>query len=258
MAYQVPPLRVAYDGLQPYIDAETMQLHHDKHHESYVDHVNKAVEPYRTWPISRSRTCRVVSTRCWRRSGRPFSITATATPISSSCGRSSDRRQAARCERDEGLLPQLSPALGKRVIRPTRELSRGPDDLLRRDYLLRDSSRQRRIRPGAQGGLVPGWGLDQRPIGGVLTGLLASYARMQSAWTAAHPIAFRRRPTCVHGPDLGQMVLRLHGLSTPTRHFEVERDMGPGDSRGDTRDSTCRGPWWWRPGSGSFSSRPSM
>jgi Fe-Mn family superoxide dismutase len=46
MAYKVPPLRFAYDALEPYIDAETMELHHDRHHQTYVDNVNKAIEPY--------------------------------------------------------------------------------------------------------------------------------------------------------------------------------------------------------------------
>jgi Fe-Mn family superoxide dismutase len=46
MAYKVPPLRFAYDALEPHIDAETMELHHDRHHQTYVDNVNKALEPY--------------------------------------------------------------------------------------------------------------------------------------------------------------------------------------------------------------------
>jgi Fe-Mn family superoxide dismutase len=46
MAYKVSPLRFAYDALEPYIDAETMELHHDRHHQTYVDNVNKAIEPY--------------------------------------------------------------------------------------------------------------------------------------------------------------------------------------------------------------------
>jgi len=41
--YQLPPLPYAYDALEPYIDAETMHLHHDKHHASYVEHLNAAV-----------------------------------------------------------------------------------------------------------------------------------------------------------------------------------------------------------------------
>jgi len=41
--YTLPPLPYAYDALEPYIDAETMHLHHDKHHASYVEHLNAAV-----------------------------------------------------------------------------------------------------------------------------------------------------------------------------------------------------------------------
>jgi superoxide dismutase, Fe-Mn family len=46
MAYKLPPLRFAYDALEPHIDAETMELHHDKHHRAYVDNLNKALEPF--------------------------------------------------------------------------------------------------------------------------------------------------------------------------------------------------------------------
>ena len=46
MAYTLPPLRFSYDALEPYIDAETMELHHDTHHQTYVDALNKAIEPY--------------------------------------------------------------------------------------------------------------------------------------------------------------------------------------------------------------------
>jgi Fe-Mn family superoxide dismutase len=40
--HQLPPLPYPYDALEPYIDAETMRLHHDKHHRSYVEGLNKA------------------------------------------------------------------------------------------------------------------------------------------------------------------------------------------------------------------------
>ena len=46
MAHKLPPLRFGYDALEPSIDAETMELHHDKHHAAYVDNLNKALEPY--------------------------------------------------------------------------------------------------------------------------------------------------------------------------------------------------------------------
>jgi superoxide dismutase, Fe-Mn family len=40
--HTLPPLPYAYDALEPYIDKETMQIHHDKHHQSYVDGLNTA------------------------------------------------------------------------------------------------------------------------------------------------------------------------------------------------------------------------
>jgi superoxide dismutase, Fe-Mn family len=44
MAYSVPPLPYAYDALEPHIDKLTMEIHHDKHHQAYVDKANAALE----------------------------------------------------------------------------------------------------------------------------------------------------------------------------------------------------------------------
>jgi superoxide dismutase, Fe-Mn family len=44
MSYTVPPLPYAFDALEPYIDAKTMEIHHDKHHGAYVTNLNKALE----------------------------------------------------------------------------------------------------------------------------------------------------------------------------------------------------------------------
>jgi Fe-Mn family superoxide dismutase len=44
MAFTLPPLPYAYDALEPAIDKETMTFHHDKHHQAYVDNLNKAVD----------------------------------------------------------------------------------------------------------------------------------------------------------------------------------------------------------------------
>jgi superoxide dismutase, Fe-Mn family len=44
MAYSVPDLPYDYDALEPHIDEATMRVHHDKHHQAYVDKVNAALE----------------------------------------------------------------------------------------------------------------------------------------------------------------------------------------------------------------------
>jgi Fe-Mn family superoxide dismutase len=44
MPYEVPPLPYDYNALEPHIDEQTMQIHHDKHHQAYVDKANAALE----------------------------------------------------------------------------------------------------------------------------------------------------------------------------------------------------------------------
>lgn len=44
LAYTLPPLPYAYDALEPHIDALTMEIHHSKHHQTYVNNLNAALE----------------------------------------------------------------------------------------------------------------------------------------------------------------------------------------------------------------------
>ena len=44
MAFELPPLPYDYNALEPYIDTQTMQIHHDKHHQAYVTNLNNALQ----------------------------------------------------------------------------------------------------------------------------------------------------------------------------------------------------------------------
>jgi superoxide dismutase, Fe-Mn family len=46
MKYELPKLPYAYDALEPYIDAKTMEIHHTKHHQTYVTKLNEALEKH--------------------------------------------------------------------------------------------------------------------------------------------------------------------------------------------------------------------
>lgn len=48
MVFQLPDLPYAYDALEPYIDAQTMEIHHTKHHAAYIKNLNEGLEntPY--------------------------------------------------------------------------------------------------------------------------------------------------------------------------------------------------------------------
>lgn len=46
MAFSLPPLPYDYGVLEPYIDTTTMQIHHDKHHATYVNNLNAATEKF--------------------------------------------------------------------------------------------------------------------------------------------------------------------------------------------------------------------
>ncbi len=50
MTFELSPLPYNYDALDPYIDAQTMQVHHDLHHQAYVNNLNAALEKYPELP----------------------------------------------------------------------------------------------------------------------------------------------------------------------------------------------------------------
>lgn len=44
MAYSLPPLPYAYDALEPHLDTKTMEIHHSKHHQTYINNINAGIE----------------------------------------------------------------------------------------------------------------------------------------------------------------------------------------------------------------------
>ena len=87
MAYAVPPLPYDYDALEPHVDEQTMRIHHDKHHQAYVDKVNAALEGT-DWA---DRPIEEVLTSLDRlpddKRARPCATTAAATSTTRSSGR---------------------------------------------------------------------------------------------------------------------------------------------------------------------------
>ena len=52
MAYTLPPLDYSYDALEPHFDKETMEIHHSKHHQTYVNHLNAALKDHELSTLS--------------------------------------------------------------------------------------------------------------------------------------------------------------------------------------------------------------
>lgn len=46
MAFNLPTLPYPHDALEPYIDKQTMEIHHGKHHQAYINNANAALEKY--------------------------------------------------------------------------------------------------------------------------------------------------------------------------------------------------------------------
>ena len=59
--FTLPALPYSYDALEPYIDKMTMQIHHDKHHQAYVDNLNKAVNEAKVRDVPLDMLCKNVS-----------------------------------------------------------------------------------------------------------------------------------------------------------------------------------------------------
>ena len=85
--YTLPALPYAFDALEPHIDAQTMQIHHGKHHQAYVNNLNAALEKAPEWQKRGSTRSWAPSTRCRRPSAPRSATTAAGTGTTPSSGR---------------------------------------------------------------------------------------------------------------------------------------------------------------------------
>ena len=79
MAYEVPPLPYDYDALEPHIDEATMRVHHDKHHQAYVDKANAALEGTEWADKPIEEVLKNLDSAARGQAGPPCATTAAAT-----------------------------------------------------------------------------------------------------------------------------------------------------------------------------------
>ena len=101
MAFSVPDLPYAYDALEPHIDEATMRVHHDKHHQAYVDKANAALEGTE-WADSDVEDVLRTSPACPTTSRARSATTPAATTTTRSSGRCSAPTAAASPSGDLG------------------------------------------------------------------------------------------------------------------------------------------------------------
>jgi Fe-Mn family superoxide dismutase len=120
MPFVVPDLRYPYEALEPYIDSETMKLHHDKHHAAYVANLNKALEGggYDSWSIESlvrdwAKLPDGIKATVRNNAGGHYNHSLLWSTLGPSAGSSPGGALAAAIERDLGGFEAFKSALSK-------------------------------------------------------------------------------------------------------------------------------------------------
>ena len=88
MAFELPPLPYEYNALEPYIDTQTMQLHHDKHHQTYVTNLNNALKDHPVCFIATRRDFASLSMKSPMLYARLYATMVVVMPTTPCSGRS--------------------------------------------------------------------------------------------------------------------------------------------------------------------------
>ena len=96
MAHELPKLPYDYAALEPHIDAQTMEIHHGKHHQAYVTNLNAALEKHPTCRARASKNCAAASTAFPKTFARRCATTAAGTGTTACSGRGWRPMPAAR------------------------------------------------------------------------------------------------------------------------------------------------------------------
>ena len=134
---QTSTLRFGYEALEPSIDAETMELHHDKHHHAYVESLNAALAPYPHLADLDIDDLRGRLAGCPSKSARLCATMAAVTPITRCSGRSWLRTRAARADAIAPRLRLVRAVSDAVCRRRDQELRLGMDIPRRRSFSSR-------------------------------------------------------------------------------------------------------------------------
>ena len=86
LSHVLPSLPYAYDALEPYIDARTMEIHHTKHHQGYVNNLNAALKDHPERKSSVLSSCSAISRKSPKISAVRCETMAAAMPTTLSSG----------------------------------------------------------------------------------------------------------------------------------------------------------------------------